>query len=85
MKRPGRRQPRVSSRPRGAELGFSGTVLCSTGLAFITVLPPYSGLKSYAVHIGIADIAPSVLLYLGLPFAAGFLSRLVLRRLKRND
>ena len=52
---------------------------------FITVLPPYFGLKGYAVHIGIADIAPSVLLYLGVPFAAGFLSRLVLRRLKGND
>ena len=49
---------------------------------FITVLPPYFGLKGYAVHLGIGDIAPSVLLYLGVPFAAGLLSRLGLRRLK---
>ena len=52
---------------------------------FITVLPPHFGLKGYAVHIGIGDVAPSVLLYLGLPFAAGFGSRLVLRRLKGNE
>ena len=52
---------------------------------FITVLPPYFGLKSYAVNIGIGTIAQSVAVYLGLPFAAGFLSRLMLRRIKGNE
>jgi len=51
---------------------------------FITVLPPCFGLKGYAVHIGTGAIARSVAAYLGLPFAAGFLSRYLLRRAKGN-
>ena len=51
---------------------------------FITVLPPVVGLRGYVVHIGIGAITQSVGVYLGIPFAAGFLSRLLLRRLKGN-
>jgi len=52
---------------------------------FITVLPPYFGLKSLAVNITIAEIAKSVGIYLGLPFAIGILSRYTLIVIKGEE
>ena len=46
---------------------------------FITVLPPLIGMPSLAVHLSIAQVAESVALYLGLPFAAGAITRALLR------
>jgi ACR3 family arsenite transporter len=49
---------------------------------FITVLPNYLGLDSFNVDISIFEVAKSVLIYLGIPFLAGFLSRKYLIKYK---
>lgn len=52
---------------------------------FITVLPPLFGITGWQVNITIARIAKSVAVYLGIPFAAGIISRYGLIRLKGED
>jgi ACR3 family arsenite transporter len=49
---------------------------------FITLLPTWFSMKGVMVEITIAQIATSVFIYLGIPFLAGFLTRLVLMRVK---
>lgn len=49
---------------------------------FLTILPPVFGLQATVLHVGISEIFQSVMIYLGIPFAAGILSRVFLIRMK---
>jgi len=52
---------------------------------FITLLPPLFGFSGALVEISIGEIAVTVLIYLGIPFAAGILTRVIFLQFKDKE
>jgi ACR3 family arsenite transporter len=55
------------------------------GYFYLTVVPRWLGAESVALNISMGEIAKSVLIFLGIPLLAGFLTRRLLTRAKGNE
>lgn len=49
---------------------------------FINVLPAYFGFAEYSISIQMSEVVKSVMIYLGIPFLAGYLSHTYLPKIK---
>lgn len=52
---------------------------------FINVLPKYLGIGDFDISVSMQEVTKSVLIYLGIPFLAGFLTRTILIKKKGRD
>jgi arsenite transporter len=55
------------------------------GYFYLTIVPQWLGGEAVALNVSMGNIAKSVLIFLGIPLAAGFLTRLILTRVKGEE
>jgi arsenite transporter len=55
------------------------------GYFYLTIVPQWLGGSAVVLDVSMGEIAKSVLIFLGIPLAAGFLTRLILTRVKGEE
>ncbi len=55
------------------------------GYFYLTIVPQWLGGEAVALDVSMGEIAKSVLIFLGIPLAAGFLTRLILTRVRGEE
>jgi arsenite transporter len=64
---------------------FQVLLYAALGFFYLQVLPGWLGLRTASLHVSIAEIAATVAVFLGIPLAAGYLSRTLGERFRGRD